>query len=268
MEAIRFTDTTLISLGIEAALMILIPIFLVLKFKVKIKPLITGACTFFLFAVILKLPLAYLLFFADNPAANAINHHDWLYYLVAGLLAGIFEETGRFTAYKTVLRKNTDPFTSLSYGIGHGGFESIYISLSIISIIITGIMINNGNLSQITNGMGGQQLETMLAQLQEYANSGPFEAFLGVLERISAIALHIGLSIIVFKAAHDKHSFFLYPVAIGIHFFADFSILFFKLGLPMFLFELLFLVISIVVLVPAYQKIYRKYSEPLSLAEL
>ena len=40
-------------------------------------------------------------------------------------MAGIFEETGRFLAFKTVLRKKQGKdINALMYGAGHGGFEA------------------------------------------------------------------------------------------------------------------------------------------------
>jgi uncharacterized membrane protein YhfC len=52
--------------------------------------------------------------------------HTWLYAVLGALLAGLFEETGRFIAFKFLLKKRTDRKTAISYGIGHGGFEAIF----------------------------------------------------------------------------------------------------------------------------------------------
>lgn len=260
MKDIKFETGSLVCLGIEAAVMILLPIIVMIIWKkktgAKLKPIIIGAVTFFLFAIILKTVPAYFLFAADNPAAKAINNNIWLYYVTAGILAGIFEETGRYTAFRTVLKNNTDKVTSISYGIGHGGFESIYLAYSILIMLVMGIMINSGNIDQITNGLEGEQLETALTQLRDYSQITFSMSLLGIWERISTIMLHISLSIIVFKAAHDKKYLILYPAAILIHVLADFSVVLTRL-FPAVVFEVIIFIFSAVLLILVYRYVYK-----------
>lgn len=259
MENITFETSALVSLGVEATVLALLPIIVMIVWKKKtgskFKPFIVGAVTFFLFAVILKLIPAYFLFYADNPVANAINNNIWLYYLTAGILAGIFEETGRYTAYKTVLKNSTDKITAVSYGIGHGGFESIYLAYSILIMLIMGITVNSGGLEQITDGLEGEQLETALSQLKEYSQITFSMSLLGIWERITTIILHICLSVFVFTAAHQKKYFLLFPAAILIHTLIDFSVVLTKLAPPI-IFEVILFIFSVLLLVFTYKFIY------------
>ncbi len=259
MENLQFETSALVSLGVEAAVLAMLPIILMIVWKKKtgskLKPFIVGAVTFFLFAVVLKLVPAYFLFYADNPAAKAINNNIWLYYLTAGILAGIFEETGRYTAYKTVLKNSTNKITAISYGIGHGGFESIYLAYSILIMLILGIIVNSGGIGQITDGLEGEQLETALSQLREYSQITFSMSLLGIWERITTMILHICLSVFVFTAAHQKKYFFLFSAAILIHTLVDFSVVLTKLAPPI-IFEVILFIFSVLLLVFTYKFIY------------
>ena len=69
-----------------------------------------------------------------------------------GFFPGLFEETGRFVAFKTLLRKRKQRETSISHGIGHGGFEvMLIIGLNLVSYIMMGLMINNGSIAAEIN---------------------------------------------------------------------------------------------------------------------
>jgi uncharacterized membrane protein YhfC len=63
-----------------------------------------------------------------SPAGTKIQGSIWLMALYGGLMAGLFEETGRFLAFKTILRsKRNNDANALMYGAGHGGFEAMMI---------------------------------------------------------------------------------------------------------------------------------------------
>ena len=84
-----------------------------------------GALTFVVSTMILESILHNLLFL--TPLWAILQGNIWLYGLYGGLAAGIFEETGRFLAFKLLLKKESEPITALSYGIGHGGIEAILL---------------------------------------------------------------------------------------------------------------------------------------------
>ncbi len=262
MENIHFTDEAIAGLIIQSVLMMILPVVLLIVWKVKthekILPVIVGAVTWLLFAIILKLAPAYLLLYADNPAAKTISGNVWYTSVLAGVLAGVFEETGRFVAFKTVLKKYSERRTSLSYGIGHGGFESVYVGFQMFSMALTGIMINMGMGDQLTNGVNEAQTATMISQLTQYSQLTFGECLLGVFERIPAIAAHIGFSVLVFAAAREKKYFRLYPLAVLLHALTDFSIVFYQAGiLPIWGIEAVITVFAAGICYLAY-RIYKK----------
>ena len=59
---------------------------------------------------------------SDHAVSRFLNANPVLLALVAGLFPGLFEETGRLVAFKTVLKKRKNRETSISYGTGTGGY--------------------------------------------------------------------------------------------------------------------------------------------------
>ena len=146
--------------------------------------------------------------------------------LVAGLFPGVFEETGRLIAFKTVLKKRRNRETAISYGIGHGGFEVILIlGITYIQYIAYAVMLNTGTFGAVIDQIASQapeqisSVENVVRLLTEFSFADLGAAFV---ERIFAVLFHIGASILVFYACRDKNRFWLYPWAIVLHTGMDF----------------------------------------------
>ena len=125
-----------------------------------------GAATFVLFAMVLEAIFHNLVL--GSALGPVIQGNIWLYGLYGGLAAGIFEEVGRFLAFKLVLRKQRDRVTALSYGIGHGGVEAF--------LLLGMTMVNNLIILSAWTGGGelAPELESAAATLASY----PASAFL------------------------------------------------------------------------------------------
>ena len=72
---------------------------------------LVGAGTFFLFAMVLESLIHQVVL--TGPLGSAIQGNIWIFGLYSGLMAGLFEEVGRFTAFKLVLRRRREPVTAL-----------------------------------------------------------------------------------------------------------------------------------------------------------
>ena len=113
-----------------------VPIALFIYFRKKkgadILPFFIGCAVMFVFAFVLE-AYAHQAVFASE-IGKKIQNNVFAYALYGGFMAGLFEETGRFLAFKTVLKKKLgNDANALMYGAGHGGFEAIYL-LGITSI--------------------------------------------------------------------------------------------------------------------------------------
>ena len=185
--------------------------------------------------------------------------------IVLGLFPGVFEETGRFVAFKTVLRNRSNRETAISYGIGHGGFEIILVmGLNYLTYIVYGIMINAGLFQGIIDQVAEQapdQVETMRVLADQLAAFSFADIGVGVFERVFAFLFHVGASIMVFYAARDKGRFWLYPLAVLLHTaldsFAGLNVAkVVQLSVPAL--EAIVVIFGIVTFVGAYFLLYRK----------
>lgn len=206
---------------------IIIAIIWTIRKKERFSTVAVGALTFLLFAIVLEKPIQNVLVFpvqmglAEHGASRFINARPVLWAFIVGLFPGVFEETGRFVAYKTVLKKRKNKETSISYGIGHGGFEVMLIlGLTFITYISYSLMINTGTfkvvIDQVINQAPDQadQLYALAGQLASFSVS---DLAVSIVERIVAFLYHVGASILVFYACKEKKYLWLYPLAIVIH---------------------------------------------------
>ena len=220
-----------IALGLGVLLAVIIPIAIALIWKFwkheKFTTILVGAATFVLFALILEKTIQNALVFPttmglpDHAASQFINARPILWALVLGLFPGVFEETGRFMAFKTVLRNRRNRETSISYGIGHGGIEVILVlGINYIVYIVYAVMINTGTFQGIIDQVAEQapfQEEAIRALADQLAVFSFADIGAGMFERVFAFLFHVGASILVFYAARDKGRLWLYPLAILLH---------------------------------------------------
>ena len=166
------------------------------------------------FSLILGKPIQNVLAFPtamgipDHAVSRFLNANPVLPALVAGLFPGLFEETGRLVAFKTVLKKRRNRETSISYGIGHGGFEGILISgIAYVQYIAYAVMINIGTFGTVIDRAASQAPE-QIGSIEAVVNTLTSFLFadLGIafVERIFAVLFHIGAS---FYACKNKKNF-------------------------------------------------------------
>jgi len=182
-----------------------------------------GAATFLLFAIIIEKPLQSCVISLDSPVSQFVNARPVLWGIIVGLFPGVFEETGRFVAYKTLLRKRTQRETGLSHGIGHGGFEAMFIlGITDIEYFVFAIMINSGSfyelmIEPIKDTLTPDVAEQITAIVEQITTFSAGTLGLALIDRFLAVLFHIGASIMVFYAVKDKKKWWLYPLAIIIH---------------------------------------------------
>jgi len=188
------------------------------KFDSKIFPMILGLIGFAVFVLILEslvhnIVIDKIIFRDRSPA---------LFIVYGVLMAGIFEETARLIAFKILKKKYEGISTALSYGIGHGGLESILLAgVSLIFAIILSILLNTGNIDLITGKMTGAALDAINRQIETMRITAPYVFLFSGMERICAIGIQLSLSVIMFYAVFGNKKLWLYPVAILCHAIID-----------------------------------------------
>ena len=201
-----------------------------------------GAGTFFLFAMVREQLLHQVVL--RSPIGPVLQGNVWLTALYGGLAAGLFEETGRFCAFKLVLRGQRERITALSYGIGHGGGEAfLLLGMTYINNLILMFTLSNG-------GVLPPALDSAVRGLAAV----PVTAYLWALfERIPAVAFHMSASVLVFAAAKQPGKLWLLPAAILLHALLDFTAIVCNAYLPLPVLELLITVFALAVVWLGYR---------------
>ena len=212
---------TLGMMGLAALVCGAIPLALLIYYKKKggqVSAFFVGCAVFVVFALLLE-SLVHNLVLKGLPVGEKILGNTLLYALYGGLMAGLFEETGRFLAFKTVLKKRLgNDKNVLMYGAGHGGCEAVLVlSATYISYIVMGILVNLGQADKLTASLTGDALTRMQAILSTLTAMTPGTCLLAIVERCVAIAVHICLSVLVWFAAKGPGKGWLFPLAILLH---------------------------------------------------
>jgi uncharacterized membrane protein YhfC len=160
-------------------------------------------CLFFMLSQFVNTPL--------RLVALALGVGTGVAQIVAfALISGLGEELSRYVAMRWVqqIREGLDRRVATVYGLGHGGFESVMLGLGVVA---TALLVANG---------GPNANSALAAQAQIVAATPPYVFLFGVLERLIAIALHVGLSLIVMRAvvARDPRQLLL---ALAVHALAN-----------------------------------------------
>lgn len=221
MENIVYSATAFTSLALlgvfVTALATAVSLYWHKKTNAPLFPYLAGGATWLIFAIILKNIVQVPVLMAEP-----IKNSTVLFYLIGAAFAGIFEETGRFVTFRTAMKKYDNRRSAITCGIGHGGFEALYIILQTsITFIVLGIMVNTGNLDKITASMDEASKAAAMEQIALYSQQTFFKDALALIERVSAIVFHISLSVLVFASTRQPRYRFMYPLAVFLHFAFD-----------------------------------------------
>ena len=222
-------DADLLNLMIQTGMLAFtIPVVLIVAWKMRTKksviPFWAGVVVFLLFAQGLE-NIPHLLFvITDNPLSRIVNGNAVIYALYGGLMAGLFEELGRYVAFRFLVKKYPEKETAVTYGIGHGGVECMLImGVGFIQYYMYGQLINNGTMDKMLESMAGdpKSLEALQTLVDMITNMEKSACWIAGWERISALVLHIGLSILVFQAVKVAEKKYMLWVAVGLHMLFD-----------------------------------------------
>ena len=207
LENIIIGKNSIPSLFITVILMIVIPVAAFVFWRRKHKPqtriswLIAGAAGFLVSVRVLELGVHYFCIVTDNPVSRFINGNTVLFVVYGIVMAGVFEECGRYIIFKFILKKNRTPENAVLYGIGHGGIEIWAVLLPVmITYLVLAALFSSGNMENALSTLKITE-ETAAAVLPSVQAAAAFDytmMAMNVIERLFAMFLHIGLSVIVY----------------------------------------------------------------------
>lgn len=192
----------------------LLPVGLLVWWKrktgAKLWCFLAGAVCFFLFANILESLMHQAVLYGTGPVSVAIQGSPALYVLYGCLAAGVFEETGRLFGFKVLLKNHAEKECAAAYGIGHGGIEVI-LTLGAVYVLYY--------LASLGVQVAEPETNAVFAGLASSISLG--SASVAMLERVSAMMLHVGLSMLMFTACREKGRRWACLACIGLHALAD-----------------------------------------------
>ena len=185
---ICFIVNIIISIGIPLGILI----YFAIKKKQFVKPFLVGALVFLVSQVVLRIPLLNGVVAKTDWFYNMSVLNPILYAVFLGLTAGIFEEVGRFIGFKTGLKKNRTWYDGIAFGLGHGGIEAIlFAGISSIQNLYVIFSLNNGTFNSSLVGASEETVRGI------FDSTSSIMVLYGGIERISAIIMHIGFTMLV-----------------------------------------------------------------------
>ena len=143
-----------------------------------------------------------------GPAGGIIAGSLPLYALFGGLMAGIFEECGRWCALRLGKRWTRGPQDALMYGAGHGGSEAaLLVGSAMLSNLLVCFALNESGLAGAAALMGVDALtDAQTAALASLVTTPAGMYLWSVFERVVAIAIHVSLSVLVYRSVRRSQA--------------------------------------------------------------
>lgn len=233
LQDMEVTQGSVVSLIITAIILFILPIIYAVLWKkhcgkkVSLAPLFIGAAGFIVTVRVLELGVHMVCIVGNNPVSRFINGNTLAYVLYGILMAGIFEECGRYIIIRFLMKKNKTKENMVMYGIGHGGIEVWAVTLlSVISLLAIAVVIqtqgmeNGLQLLGVTDNMPENTMASIAATIAVVADFGAVTGVLYVFERICCMFLHIGFTILVAHGVTKGQKRYL-PLAILAHAVTD-----------------------------------------------
>jgi uncharacterized membrane protein YhfC len=170
------------------------------KRAAKLRAFLLGAAVFAVFQILMRLPLLSMM---GNTAWFTLFKitQPVLYILLLAFTAGLFEEVGRFVGIRLFLKRDMLHWDNVFvFGLGHGGIEALFF-----------VGVNYAVL--FVQALSGQALAAVV--------NTPASYFLAAgVERVLAVAMHIGFTMLVFYAVRYRKPLFLL-LAVAAHTVVD-----------------------------------------------
>jgi len=207
--------TTIISIVLPIGLIV----YFVRKYSASLVYFTVGIMVFIIAQIFIRIPLIEWLsdqfWFSGHIGSNKIAT-----ILFLSLTAGVFEEVGRFVAFRFVLLTDREWKNGIAFGIGHGGIEAVtMVGINYLGFIVIAL---NTNYQWFNNFVAAIPHVGTMTNLLIDSSSSIF--LLAGIERLFVIIIHIGLSLFVLngvRVGRISHLFY----AIGFHTILNFSII-------------------------------------------
>jgi uncharacterized membrane protein YhfC len=197
---------------------LVLAVFLARRFDARWRYWWYGVLVFLLFQGVTRIPV--MIFVQTRPAVVQALQEPlwaWLFLLFAAATAGLFEEGGRWLAFRYLVPPAERHWrTALMLGAGHGGLESIAIGLLALAGLVGYLVVMLAPAESF--GAAAAQIEEARKQ---FAQLRGWEPLLGGWERIGALTIQVALAVLVLQAFVRGRRWWWY--ALAAHTLVDFT---------------------------------------------
>ncbi len=153
-------------------------VYVRLKENAPPNAVLIGASVFLIFQVLTRIPL---IGYVQGTIwyFHYVSFNIWAMVGYWAFTAGLFEECGRFLAFRYLLSKDLSWSSGVAYGIGHGGVEAMYIGVAFVSAV------------------------------KNIYTAAPLTLLLPGVERLLALFIQIALSLLVLYGVRNRKYIFL-----------------------------------------------------------
>lgn len=209
-------------LQIEICFAVLFPIITacIWKFRKKAEwiPMITGVCSYFAFAIIGRQIMNLLFLGISETVASFISGSLGMSVTYAVLQAVFLEETARYISFKMVLSDDMKKQVPVSFGIGFGGLECMYIlGFTALDHLILAMQINTVGIEKIVEMVGAKDTQIFDVFVKEINKIQISDILLVSYERIAYMIIQVSLSVLIFIALRNKEKIRLFLLAVIVH---------------------------------------------------
>lgn len=213
------SGTAIAAMIVSLVLCTIVPITAVIivtkRWKNVFGAVIAGALTFFIAQIVLRIPILQILLprfgwfkaFSSRPIA---------FFVFLSFTAALFEESGRFFAYRLLLKDRLVYSSGLAFGIGHGGIEAILlVGLTYVNNLVFSLMLNAGKLEIFLDGKIDSAMITYIGNA--LATTPPDSFLAGGVERVLTMVFQVALSVMILEGIVRGRTRFFYLLALLAH---------------------------------------------------
>jgi len=203
---------------VEIGAPLILAVWIARRHRVRWRYWFVGVLVFLVFQGVTRIPA--MVYVQSRPAVQHALETPvllWLFLLFAAVTAGLFEEGGRWLAFRYVVPEGErSRRTALMLGAGHGGLESIGVGL-----VTTGALLAYLAVTLLPADRLGPLAAQAGTIKQQFAGLRGWEPLMGGWERLGALAVQIGLTMMVWRAFATGRRWWWY--ALGAHTLVDFT---------------------------------------------
>lgn len=222
LMANQFSSQSITSMIAVALLCTVVPFAFAGYYKAKtgakVSSFFIGMAFYFLFALVAEGLFNSIVL---RPLSGILNRqtHPVYYALYGAVIAGIFEETGKYLGLKKCMNARPGRENAFLFGVGHGSFETIaYGSSLFMGNIVIAFMVNSFGIDGYFEKLGiTEHIAEQTQAIQSLIAISPIENAAAGIERILALVFQASLTVFIYLAIHHVRLKPLFPIAVVLH---------------------------------------------------